>query len=130
MGTRSWQALVAAAIAIAIDVLYVVIIWREGEGELTSGRFLFVAASFAVAALALVVGTFVEPRPRALLFAAGAAILVVWTVLAALSIGFLIAPAAVLAVLATLNVLEGNRRAVLVGALAAIAVAVAGLSLT
>jgi hypothetical protein len=130
MGTRSWQALVAAAIAIAIDVLYVVIIWHEGEGELTSGRFLFVAGSFAVAAVALVAGTFVEPGRRALLFAAGAAILVVWTVLAALSIGFLIAPAAVLAVLATLEVLKGNRRAALVGALAAVAVAVAGLYLT
>ena len=41
--------------ALIIDALYLVIIWNEGEGELTSGRVLFVAGCLAAAALAPVV---------------------------------------------------------------------------
>ena len=130
MGTRSWYALAAAAIAVAVDVLYLVIIANEGEGELTSGRVLFVAGCVAGAAVALTWGLVLGPRARALLFAAAAAMLVVWTLLGAFSIGILLAPAAVFAVLAAAAVGSGSRRDSVLAAVGALVLVAAGLALT
>lgn len=130
MGTRSWYALAAAAIALAVDALYLVIIANEGEGELTSGRVLFVAGCVAGAAVALTWGLALGPRARALLFAAAAAILVVWTLLGAFSIGILLAPAAVFAVLAAAGVGSGSRRDSVLAVLGAVVLVAAGLALT
>jgi hypothetical protein len=125
-----WQALIAAAIAIVVDALYLAIIWSEGEGELTSARVLFVAACLAGAALALVWGLRVGLRARAILFAAAAGMLVVFTLLGAFSIGLLLAPAAVFAVLASSQVGSASRGEVLLAGLAPVALITAALFLT
>jgi len=130
METRSWQALVAAAIALAVDALYVVILWGEGEGEVTSARGLFVASCVAGAAAFLVWGVTQRGRARAVLFAAAAAMLVAWTLLGAFSIGILLAPGAVFAVLAASVVSGGWRRDTALAALGAVALVAAGLLLT
>jgi hypothetical protein len=56
--------------------------------------------------------------------------LVVWTLLGALSIGLLLAPAAVFAVLAAANVDSGSRRGAVLAAVAAVVVVATGLVLT
>ena len=130
MGSRSWQALAAAAVALAVDALYLVIIWHEGEGELTSGRVLFVAACVAGAAAALVWGATHTGRKRTIAFTAAAAMLVVWTLLGALSIGMLLAPGAVFAVLAASAAGSGSRRDAALAATGAVVLVAAGLALT
>jgi hypothetical protein len=125
-----WQAIIAAAIALGVDVLYLVIIWQEGEGELTSGRVLFVAGCVAGAAAALVWALALEGRTRATLLTAAAAMLVAWTLLGALSIGLLLAPAAVFAVLAASAVGSVPRREAALAAAGAVALVAAGLALT
>lgn len=130
MEARSWQALVAAAIALAVDALYLLILWGEGEGEITSARGVFVASCVAGAAVLLVGGVAQHGRTRAILFAAAAAILVAWTLLGVFSIGILLAPGAVLAVLAASVVSSGWRRDTALAALGAIVLVAAGLLLT
>jgi hypothetical protein len=125
-----WQAVIAAAIALVVDALYLVIIWKEGEGELTSGRVLFVAGCVAAAAIALVWGLVVGLRVRAILFAASATMLVIWTLLGAFSIGILLAPGAVFAVLAASGVGSSSRRDSVLAALGAVVLVAAGLALT
>jgi len=125
-----WHALTAAAIALAVDALYLVIIQNEGEGELTSGRVVFVAGCVAAAALALVWGAARGGRARGILFTAAAAMLVVWTLLGAFSIGVLLAPAAVFAVLAAAGVGSASRRDAALAAFGAVALVAAGLALT
>jgi hypothetical protein len=127
---RYMYPMAAAAGALGVGALYVTIIWQEGEGELTSGRVLFVAGCLAAAALALTWGLLIGPRARAVLYGAAAAMLVVWTLLGALSIGLLLAPAAVFAVLAAANVDSGSRREALLAAVTAVVLVLAGLVLT
>jgi hypothetical protein len=130
MEARSWQALVAAAIALAVDALYLIILWGEGEGELTSARVLFVATCVAGAAGFLVWGVTRRGRARAILFASAAAMLVAWSLIGALSIGILLAPGAVLAVFAAGLVGGGWRRDTALAALGAVGLVAAGLLLT
>lgn len=125
-----WQAVAAAGLAVVVAALYLVVIWRQDDEDITSGRVLFVAGCLGAAALALVLGTQSGPRARAGLFAAATALLVAWTLLGALSIGLLIAPAAALAGLATAGVVAGGRPEAAAGALAALVLVVAGLALT
>lgn len=125
-----WQAIIAAAIALGVDGLYLVIIWQEGEGELMSGRVLFVAGCVAGAAAALVWALALEGRLRAVLLTAAAAMLVAWTLLGALSIGLLLAPAAVFAVLAALAVGSVSRKETAIAAAGAVVLVAAGLLLT
>ncbi|HVD65618.1 MAG TPA: hypothetical protein VNB65_01865 [Gaiellaceae bacterium] len=125
-----WQALAAAGMALIIDALYLVIIWNEGEGELTSGRVLFVAGCLAAAALALTWGLVLGPRIRAVLFTAATATLAVWMVLGAFSIGLLLVPAVVFAALATGKVNSGSRGEAAFAALAPVVIVAAGLALT
>ena len=125
-----WQALTAAGIALAVDALYLAIIQSEGEGELTSGRVLFVAACVGGAALALVSALFLAPRARAILFTAAAAMLGVWAVLGSFSIGLLLVPAALLAAFAAGNAVSGAGREAWLAAVGAVVLVAAGLLLT
>ena len=125
-----WQALTAAGIALAVDALYLAIIRSEGEGELTSGRVLFVAACVGGAALALVSALFLAPRARAILFTAAAAMLGVWAVLGSFSIGLLLVPAALLAAFAAGNAVSGPGREAWLAAVGAVVLVAAGLLLT
>ena len=125
-----WQALTAAGIALAVDALYLAIIQSEGEGELTSGRVVFVAACVGGAALALVSALFLAPRARAILFTAAAAMLGVWAVLGSFSIGLLLVPAALLAAFAAGNAVSGAGREAWLAAVGAVVLVAAGLLLT
>ena len=125
-----WQALSAAGIAVAVDALYLAIIQSEGEGELTSGRVLFVAACVGGAALALVSALFLAPRVRAILLTAAAAMLGVWAVLGSFSIGLLLVPATVLAAFAAGNAANDARREAWLAGVGAVLLAAAGLFLT
>lgn len=125
-----WQALSAAGIALTVDALYLAIIQSEGEGELTSGRVLFVAACVGGAALALISGQFLAPRGRAVFRTAAAAMLGVWAVLGSFSIGLLLVPAAVLAGFAAGHVVADARRETWLAAVGAVLLVAAGLLLT
>jgi len=125
-----WQALSAAGIALAVDALYIAIIQSEGEGELTSGRVLFVAACIAGAALALVSALFLAPRERAILFTGAAAMLGVWAVLGSFSIGLLLVPAALLAAFAAGQVISDARQEAWFAGVGAVVLVAAGLLLT
>ena len=125
-----WQALGAAGIALTVDALYLAIIQSEGEGELTSGRVLFVAACVGSAALALISAQFLAPRGRAVLLTAAAAMLGVWAVLGSFSIGLLLVPAAVLAGFDAGHVVADARREAWLAAVGAVLLVAAGLLLT
>ena len=125
-----WQALAAAGIALAVDGLYLAIIQSEGEGELTSGRVLFVAACVGGAALALISALFLAPQARAIVLTAAAAMLGVWAVLGSFSIGLLLVPAAVLAAFAAGRVAVEPRREAWLAAVGVAAFVAAGLFLT
>jgi hypothetical protein len=124
-----WQALSAAGIALAVDALYIAIIQSEGEGELTSGRVLFVAACLGGAGLALVSAQFVGPKARAILLTGAAAMLGAWTVLT-FSIGLLLVPAAILAAYAAGHVAAEARREAFLAAAGAVVLVAVGLLLT
>lgn len=124
-----WPAPAAAVAAALVDGLYLWLIAAEGEGQLTSGRVLFVATSLGAAALALAAGVRARrPRSRAVAFGAAGATLAVWTVLGAFSIGILLLPAAILAILAADR--AGASDWAFAAGGAALAVAALGLFLT
>ena len=125
-----WQALGAAGIALSVDALYLAIIQSEGEGELTSGRVLFVAACVGGAALALISALFLSPRARAILFTGATAMLGVWALLGSFSIGLLLVPAAILAAFAAGNAVSEARREAWLAAVGAVLLVAAGLLLT
>jgi hypothetical protein len=125
-----WQAICAAAIALAVDALYLAIIQSEGEGELTSGRVLFVAGCVAGAAVALLSALFLARKARAILFTGAAAMLGVWALLGSFSIGLLLVPAAILAGFAAGHVVAEARREAWLAASGALLLVVAGLVLT
>jgi hypothetical protein len=125
-----WQALSAAGIALAVDALYIAIIQSEGEGELTSGRVLFVAACVGGAAVALVSARFLAPRARAILFTGAAAMLGGWAVGGSFSIGLLLVPAALLAAFAAGQVISDARREAWLAGVGAVVLVAAGLLLT
>jgi hypothetical protein len=125
-----WQALSAAGIALAVDALYIAIIQSEGEGELTSGRVLFVAACVGGAAIALVSAQFLAPRARAIVLAGAAAMLAVWAVLGSFSIGLLLVPAAIFAGLAAGHAVADAKREAWLAAVGAVLVVAIGLLLT
>jgi len=85
---RAWTALAAAAITLGIDVLYVVILRSEGEGDLHRARPQLIASSLAASAAVALGGWLVrEPRLRLALLAAASFTLLAWGVLGMLSIG-------------------------------------------
>jgi len=125
-----WQAPAAAGIALAVDALYLAIIRGEGEGELASGRVLFVAGCVAGAALALFWAPFLPAKTRSILLTGAAAMLGLWALLGSLSIGLLLAPAAVLAAFAAGHAVADARRESWLAALGAVLLVAAGLAVT
>jgi hypothetical protein len=84
-------ATVAGILLAAIDVLYLVVIASEGEGELTSSRVLFVAGSLGAAAAAALAGAWTRSQARrGLLLSLAAAAVLGWGLLAVFSIGILL----------------------------------------
>ena len=83
-----WTALAAGAIALGMDVLYVVILRSEGEGDLHSARTQLIVASLAASAAVALGGWFVrKPRLRLGLLTAASFTLLGWGFLAMFSIG-------------------------------------------
>jgi hypothetical protein len=102
-GRRTVGALAAAAglLAAAWNALYISILWHEGEGDLQRADVRYLAASVGIVAIVLVVTfLFRSPTVRVTTLAMSAAALTGIAVIASLSIGILLAPAALLAWLA------------------------------
>jgi hypothetical protein len=99
-GRRSVGVLAAAAglLAAVWNAFYLWILWHEGEGDLDRANVRYAAASVGLAALVLVL-TFLlrSPSVRVAGLAAGALALSGFAVIASLSIGILLVPAALLA---------------------------------
>jgi len=114
----------AAVLAFAVDGLYLVVIAQQGTG--VTGRVAFVAASIAGAGAVSAAAELVAGLGGELAAAGAAATLWIWTVLAAFSIGLLVAPAAVLATVALMR-RQRTQLAVVLGIAAALLIAAAGL---
>lgn len=99
-----WSAVGAAAVAAAVDALYLALVASEGEGELGTPVVLLVAGLLGAAAGTLAVAS--RPvRHRGPLLVGAALVLATLTVLGIASIGVLLLPAAVLASVASARVL-------------------------
>jgi hypothetical protein len=91
----------AGLLAAAWTAFYLWILWREGEGDLAEASVRFLATSVGAAAVLLVLATHLSSgKARATALAACATALTCYALLAALSIGILLMPAAALAWLA------------------------------
>jgi hypothetical protein len=85
---RAWTALVAGAIALGMDVIYVLVLRNEGEGDLHQARTQLIAASLAACAAIALAAPFVrEPHVRLALLVTAAFTLLAWGFLALFSIG-------------------------------------------
>ena len=110
----------AGLLAAAWTALYLWILWREGEGDLAEASVRFLATSVGGAAVLLVLATRVPSgNARATVLAACATALTGYALLAALSIGILLMPAAALAWLAFGREHATGRQALLGAALGA-----------
>jgi hypothetical protein len=114
----------AAVLAFAVDGLYLAVIAQQDTG--VTGRVAFVAASIAAAGLACAAAESVVGLAGGVAAAWGASTLWIWTLLGALSIGLLGAPAGVLAVVA-LTRRRDTALAIALGIAAALLIAAAGL---
>ena len=77
--SRAWTALVAGVITLGMDVLYVLILRSEGEGDLHRARAQLIAASLAASAAVALGGWLVrEPRLRLALLATASFTLLAW----------------------------------------------------
>jgi hypothetical protein len=120
-------AYVAAVCAFAVDALYVVPIAQQGNGM--GSRVAFVAGSLAAAGVAIAVAQ--DSGRLADGMAAGWAVatLFIWMLLGAASIGILVAPAAIFAMIA-LSRLRATSFAVAGGVALALLTAAAGVAWT
>jgi hypothetical protein len=85
---KTWTALAASAIALAVDVVYLIVLQSEGEGDFHRARVQLIAASLAASsAVALGAWSVREPRARVALLAAASFTLLAWGVLGMFSIG-------------------------------------------
>jgi hypothetical protein len=92
--------LATAALAVAVTGFYWVIISTQGDQG--DSRPQLVATSLLLAAASMLAAVVVRQRSlRLLLLVFGSSTLLIWTILGALSIGVLLAPAVVLGLLAT-----------------------------
>ena len=92
-------AVVAAFLTAAVTVVYALVILQQGDAGESRPRF--VAASLLFASFALLAAIAVRRVPlRLLLLSAGSFTLVIWTVLGAMSIGALLLPGTVIALVA------------------------------
>lgn len=83
-------------LALAVDGLYVGILLSEGQGDLAEPVPIAFASAIGLAAVALLV-----PWRRAWLSAGAAVVLAACAVISGFSIGFLLVPSVVLAVIAS-----------------------------
>jgi hypothetical protein len=98
----SWAALIAGAIALAVDVAYLLVLRSEGEGDLHRARVQLIATSLAAsAAVGLGAGLVREPRLRLALLAAASFTLLAWGFLGMFTIGLPVFVAGVLLLFAT-----------------------------
>jgi hypothetical protein len=96
------SAVAAAVLALAVTVVYWLVISAQDDTDLRRPKL--VAGSLILASSCLLASAAVrEPRLRLSLRALGSALLLVWTILGALSIGILLLPATVLAVASTVR---------------------------
>jgi hypothetical protein len=86
----------AAALALAVDGLYIGILLSEGQGDLGEPVSIAFGSAIGLAALALLV-----PWQRARLSAGAAVVLAACAIVSGFSIGFLLVPSVVLALLAS-----------------------------
>jgi hypothetical protein len=92
-----WPPLVAAALTLATDVVYVLVIQSQGEGDLDRTRARLIAASLAAAASAALAGWLVQDaRIRLALLGAAAFTMLAWGFLGMFTIGLPIFLAGVL----------------------------------
>jgi hypothetical protein len=117
----------AALLAFAVDGLYLAVIARQDTG--ITGRVAFVALSIAGAGAVCATAELIPGLAAGVAAAWAAATLWIWTLLGAASIGILVAPAGVLAVVALTRRRE-TAFAVAAGIAAALLTAVAGLAWT
>src|SRR5438093_7421869 len=83
-----WPPLVAAALTLATDVVYVLVIQSQGEGDLDRTRARLIAASLAAAASAALAGWLVQDaRIRLALLGAAAFTMLAWGFLGMFTIG-------------------------------------------
>jgi hypothetical protein len=103
----SFGALLAAALTLAVDVLYLYVINGQEDSSVTDARVLFVAGCLAGAAVFTAVGAVIPDGVlRVVLLAAAACTLLAWTVLGALSIGMLLLIPTILAIRAAVRATE------------------------
>jgi hypothetical protein len=93
-GGVNLPAYAAAFLALAVDGIYLTVIAHQGNG---GSRVAFVAGSLALAAVAVAAAESIGTVTGGFSASWAVGTLWVWTVLGALSIGLLIAPAGVLA---------------------------------
>ncbi len=124
-GIRPGQ--LAAVLAFAADALYLTVISQQESG--VNGRVAFVAASLAGAGAICATAEVVSGPGGGVAAAWAAATLWIWTVLGAFSIGLVLAPAGVFAVVA-LTRRQETTLAIAAGIAAALLTAAAGLAWT
>jgi uncharacterized membrane protein YhaH (DUF805 family) len=113
----------AAALAFAVDGLYLALIAQQGNGG--GSRVAFVAASIAAAGVAAAAAEGIEGHGAGLAAAWATATLWIWVVLA-LSIGILIVPAGIFATIA-LTRRRAHPLVIAAGIALALLIAAAGL---
>jgi hypothetical protein len=120
-------AYVAAVCAFPVDALYVVLIAQQGNGM--GSRVAFVAGSLAAAGVAIAVAQDTGKLADGLAAGWAVATLFIWMLLGAASIGILVAPAAIFAMIA-LSRLRATSFAVAGGVALALLTAAAGVAWT
>jgi hypothetical protein len=94
----SWAALFAASLVAAVDVVYLLAINSEHEGQLSSSRVQFVGGSLAAAAVGCVLGAVLPPGVLKLALLAGAGfLLLLFAFVGMFSIGILLVIPTILA---------------------------------
>ena len=121
----------AGAIALAVDVLYLALL--AGQGDPAGSREAFVSATLAACAALAFSARLLTPAAKAGALSLAGVTLAVWAFLAIFSIGLLLVPAAVLALVALADSLRSGRlaaSAAAAGAVVALLVVVAGIAWT
>lgn len=100
----AFEGLVAAAGACAVGGVYLWVIDSQDDGDLGSSRVIFIAACIAAAAVLSLIGALMpNPWARLVLRATAASMLVVLTLLGAMSIGILLLIPTLLALRSTVH---------------------------
>jgi hypothetical protein len=123
IGIGGHPAYAAAVCAFAVDALYLALIAHQENG---GSRVGFVAASLAAAGVAAGAGEIPDLPAGGLVGAWAAATLWIWVLLASLSIGILVVPAAIFATI-SLRCRPAHPFAIGAGIALALLIAVAGL---